>query len=738
MKKILVASAISSMLMLGCSDSPKQSEPDSAEQPVNAEVGVQDTAKMSLDNIKPMPAEKVNPFYVSWKTPYGLPPFEQIKSEHYGPAFEKAISDQKAEIAAIANNSEPASFANTIEALEYSGKLLTKVSNVFFNLTSADTNDELQAISKDISPKLSALSDDIYLSEPLFKRVKSVFDQRDSLTLRGDQKKLLVDTYTNFVRGGANLNAAQKDQLRLINAELSKLSLEFGNNLLAETNAFELVVENEKDLSGLSESVIAAAAETAKARGKEGKWVFTPNRPSSTPFLTYADNRELRKKMYMGYTMRGNNDNEHDNKNHLAKMSALRAQKAKLMGYESHAHFVLEERTAKTPDRVFNLLDKVWPAALAKAETEVVDMQELANKLGHKIQIEAWDWFYYAEKIRKDRYDLDEEATKPYFSLEATIDGVFITVNKLFGLTFKERTDLPKYHPDVRTWEVYNRDGELQGIFLGDYYVRESKRGGAWMNSYRKQFVDQNGQFNKPIIVNVLNYPRPAGGKPSLLTFDQAGTLFHEFGHALHGLLSDGHYPSQTGTSTPRDFVEFPSQVMENWMTEPEVLASFAKHYKTGEVIPQSMIDKIQAAGQFNQGFATTEYLAASLLDLAWHSHQDTTPKDAAKFEADIVKKYGLISQIAPRYRSTYFSHIFSGGYSAGYYSYIWSEILDADTYSAFKENGIFDQKTAQSFVDNILSKGGTRDPMESFRLFRGRPPKIEPLLEKRGLVIQK
>jgi peptidyl-dipeptidase Dcp len=737
MKKILVASAMSSMFVLGCSDNATNSEVADKAQSETTVVTSQESAKMNLENIKPLPAEKVNPFYLNWKTPYGMPPFDQIKPEHYGPAFEKAIAEQKADIAQITQNPQPATFANTIEALEYSGKLMSKVTNVFYNLTSADTNDELQAISKDISPKLSALSDDIFLSAALFQRVKSVYDQKETLKLRGDQKKLLVDTYTSFVRGGANLNDKQKDQLRAINAELSKLSLEFGNNLLAETNAFELVVEDENDLSGLSESVIAAAAETAKTRGKEGKWVFTPNRPSSTPFLTYADNRELRKKMYMGYTMRGNNNNEHDNKKHLAKMSALRAQKAKLMGYESHAHFVLEERTAKTPDRVFNLLDKVWPAALAKAETEVADMQALANKLGHKINIEAWDWFYYAEKIRKERYDLDEEATKPYFSLEATIDGVFITVNKLFGLTFKERDDLPKYHPDVRTWEVYNRDGELQGIFLGDYYVRESKRGGAWMNSYRKQFIDQDGKFNKPIIVNVLNYPRPAGGKPSLLTFDQAGTLFHEFGHALHGLLSDGHYPSQTGTSTPRDFVEFPSQVMENWMTEPEVLASFAKHYKTGEVIPQPMIDKIQAAGQFNQGFATTEYLAASLLDLAWHSHQDTEPKDAAKFEADIMKKYGLISQIAPRYRSTYFSHIFSGGYSAGYYSYIWSEILDADTYAAFKENGIFDQKTAQSFVDNILSKGGTRDPMESFRLFRGRPPMIEPLLEKRGLVIQ-
>ncbi len=729
MNKLALASAISLALLTACGGEQSNTAP-AAEQAA----AVQQKAG---ENKQTTPISVENPFFIQWDTPYGMPPFDKIKDEHYKPAFEKAIEEQKADVAAIASNAEAPTFANTIEALEYSGKLLTKVSNVFYNLTSADTNETLQAIASEISPKLSALNDDIRLSPELFQRVKAVYEKRNELGLREDQMKLLEDTYVSFVRGGANLNEEQKTQLREINGKLSELTIKFGNNLLADTNTFELVIDKKEDLAGLSEGVIAAAAETAKKRGKEGKWVFTPNRPSSTPFLTYADNRELRKQMYMGYIMRGDNNNENDNKKILAEISALRAQKAKLMGYESHAHFQLEERTAKTPDRVFDLLDKVWPAALDKARLEVADMQKMIDAEGGKFKFAAWDWFYYAEKIRKARYDLDEEATKPYFSLNATIDGVFYTVNKLFGLTVKERTDLPKYHEDVRTWEVYNRDGELQGIFLGDYYARESKRGGAWMNSYRKQFIDENGEFQKPIIVNVLNYPRPAGGKPSLLTFDQASTLFHEFGHALHGLLSDGHYPSQTGTATPRDFVEFPSQVMENWMTEPEVLANFAKHYETGEVIPTSMVEKIQAAGQFNQGFATTEYLAASLLDLAWHSHQDTTPKDANKFEKEVMAKYGLIEEIAPRYRSTYFSHIFAGGYSAGYYSYIWSEILDADTYDAFKENGIFDQKTAQSFVDNILAKGGTRDAMDSFRAFRGRDPKIEPLLKKRGLEIK-
>ena len=674
-----------------------------------------------------------NPFAKDYNTPYEAPDFSRIKPEHYMPAFKAAIAQQKQQIDAIVNNPAPATFANTIEAMEFSGDLLHRVSNVFFNLTSAETNDQLKAISKKVTPLLSAHDDDISLNAKLFDRVKAVYENKDKLNLATHQAKLLEDTYVDFVRGGANLNDSEKAQLRKLNSEISKLTLEFGDNLLAETNAFEIIIDNKADLAGLSPSVIAAAADTAKARGHEGKWVFTTHRPSITPFLTYADNRELRRQLYLGYINRANNNNANDNKDTLAKISALRAEKAKLMGYESHAHYVLEERTAQTPDKVYKLLDKIWPAAIDKAKAEVADMQALIDAEGGNFKLAAWDYAYYAEKIRKARYDLDEEQTRPYFALDATLKGAFYTANRLFGLTFKERTDLPTYHEDVRTFEVYDRDNSYIGLFYTDFYVRPGKRGGAWMNSYRKQYR-MNGQDVTPIIVNVLNYPRPTGDQPTLLTFDQASTLFHEFGHALHGLLSDGVYRSQTGTAVPRDYVEFPSQVMENWMTQPEVLAQFAKHYKTGEVIPQSLVKKIQAASQFNQGFATTEYMAATYLDLNWHSVTDTNVRPTATFETEGMDKLGLIKEISPRYRSTYFSHIFAGGYSAGYYSYIWSDVFGADAFQAFKENGIFDQKTAKAFRDNILSKGSSDDVLKLYRQFRGRDAEIAPLLKSRGL----
>ena len=676
---------------------------------------------------------QANPFAKDYDTPYEAPDFARIKPEHYMPAFKAAIAQQKQQIDAIVNNPEPATFANTIEAMEFSGDLLHRVANVFFNLTSAETNDQLKAISKEVTPLLSAHEDDISLNAKLFARVKAVYENKDKLNLATHQAKLLEDTYISFVRGGANLNDSEKAQLRKLNSEISKLTLTFGDNLLAETNAFEIVIDNKADLSGLSASVIAAAADTAKARGHEGKWVFTTHRPSITPFLTYADNRELRRKLYQGYINRANNDNANDNKDTLAKISALRAEKAKLMGYQSHAHFVLEERTAQTPDKVYKLLDKIWPAAIEKAKAEVADMQALIGKEGGNFELAAWDYAYYAEKIRKARYDLDEEQTRPYFALDATLKGAFYTANRLFGLTFKERTDLPTYHEDVRTFEVYDHDNSYIGLFYADFYVRPGKRGGAWMNSYRKQYR-MNGQDVTPIIVNVLNYPRPTADQPTLLTFDQASTLFHEFGHALHGLLSDGVYRSQTGTAVPRDYVEFPSQVMENWMTQPEVLAQFAKHYKTGEVIPQSLVKKIRAASQFNQGFATTEYMAATYLDLNWHSVTDTDIRPTATFETEGMDKLGLIKEITPRYRSTYFSHIFAGGYSAGYYSYIWSDVFGADAFQAFKENGIFDQKTAKAFRDNVLSKGSSDDVMKLYRQFRGRDADIAPLLKSRGL----
>ena len=675
-----------------------------------------------------------NPFFKPYDTYLGIPDFDKIKPEHYLPAFKAGIAQHKGEIQAIIDNPEAPSFANTIEAMEFSGELTSKVASVFYNLTGADTNDQLQKLSKEVSPMLSSASDDVLLNNKLFQKVKSVYDSRDSLKLNTAQSKLLEDTYKSFTRGGANLSEADKTQLRSLNDQLGKLSLEFGDNLLAETNAFELVIDNKDNLAGLPQDVINTAAATATKRGHEGKWVFTTSRPSITPFLTYADSRELREKIYNGYIMRGNNDNANDNKKILAKMAALRAERAQLMGYKTHAHFVLEERTAKTPENVYELLNKVWPAALGQAEAEVATMQELIDSEGGNFKLAGWDWWYYSDKIRVAKYSFNEQQTRPYFSLENTLKGVFYTANRLFGITVKERTDLPKYNDEVRTWEVYDKDGSLMAIFMGDYYVRDSKRGGAWMNSYRQQY-NMNGVKSTPIIVNVLNYPRPAAGEPSLLTFDEASTLFHEFGHALHGMLSDVEYRSQAGTSVPRDYVEFPSQVMENWMTQPEVLAQFAKHYKTGEVIPLELVKKIQAASKFNQGFATVEYMAATKLDLDWHTVTDFTPKDAAKFEAESLNKMGLIGEIAPRYRSTYFSHIFSGGYSAGYYSYLWSDILGADAFEAFKENGIFDQTTAEAFRNNILSQGGSKDPMLLYKQFRGKEAGIDPLLRSRGLL---
>ena len=723
MKKFALAPIALALAITGCVSTEKEQKNITNSAISMSRVDHVAAAKLALSN----------PFANAYNTPHEIPDFAKIKPSHYLPAFKAGIAAHQLEVAAIVNNPQAPTFSNTIEAIEFSGNLITRVSNVFYNLTSAETNDELKAIAKKVSPLLSAHSDDISLNAHLFSRIKSVYAQKDQLSLTPSQQKLLTDTYIGFVRSGANLNASEKDQIRQLNAELAKLTLLFGDNLLAETNSFEVVISNKNDLAGLSASVIDAAAATATARGHDGQWVFTTHRPSVTPFLTYADNRELRKQLYLGYTNRANNNNEFDNKETLAKIASLRVKRANLMGYESHAHFVLEERVAKTPQKVYELLNNIWPTALEKAKKEVADMQNLVDQEGGKFKIAAWDYAYYAEKIRKARYDLDEEQTRPYFALESTLQGVFYTANKLYGITVKERTDLPTYHEDVRTFEIYEADGTYIGLFLTDHYVRPGKRGGAWMNSYRKQY-NMDGKDSTPIIVNVLNYPRPTATEPTLLTFDQASTLFHEFGHAVHGLLSQGTYRSQTGTAVPRDFVEFPSQVMENWMLQPEVLAVFAKHYKTGKVIPQELVDKIQAASKFNQSFATTEYMAATLLDLNWHSLTDSKIRDTAKFEQDALEKLGLIDEISPRYRSTYFAHIFSGGYSAGYYSYIWSDVFGADAFAAFEENGIFDQKTAKAFRDNILSQGGSDDALKLYRQFRGRDANIEPLLKSRGL----
>ncbi len=677
--------------------------------------------------------EESNPFFSEYDTPFGVPPFSKIKEEHFMPAFKEGMKQQKREIEAIINNPETPTFENTIEAMERSGALLTKVSDVFDNLTSANTNDNLQEIAKEVTPLLSGHNDDINLNPNLFERVKQVYDKKDEIALSGEQSALLEKYYKNFVRGGANLDPEKQKRFREINEQLSLFSLQFGENILKEDNAFELVIDNEEDLAGLPQSAVKGAAETASERGYEGKWVFTLHKPSLIPFLQYSEKRGLREKMFKGYINRGDNGNELDNKEILSKMAALRVERANLLGYKTHADFILDENMAKTPDRVYKLLDQLWVAALPIAKKEAKDMQEMIKSEGNNFKLEAWDWWYYSEKVKKARYDLDDAALRPYFKLENVRDGAFAVATNLYGITFEERPDLPVYHPDVKAFEVKEADGKHIGILYTDYFPRASKRGGAWMNAYRKQFR-QDGKNITPVIANVCNFSKPTGDKPALLSFDEVETLFHEFGHALHGLLSNSTYHTISGTSVPRDFVELPSQIMENWASEPEVLKSYARHYETNEPIPDELIEKLENSGHFNQGFATVEYLAASFLDMDWHTLTEVKELDPVEFENNSLNKIGLIPEIVSRYRSPYFRHIFSGGYSSGYYSYIWAAVLDADAFEAFKENGLFDKKTALAFRENVLSKGGSDDPMTLYVKFRGAEPKIEPLLKRRGL----
>ncbi|MGD9488676.1 MAG: M3 family metallopeptidase [Calditrichaceae bacterium] len=677
--------------------------------------------------------EESNPFFSEYDTPFGVPPFSKIKEEHFMPAFKEGMKQQKREIEAIINNPETPTFENTIEAMERSGALLTKVSDVFDNLTSANTNDNLQEIAKEVTPLLSGHNDDINLNPNLFERVKQVYDKKDEMALSGEQSALLEKYYKNFVRGGANLDPEKQKRFREINEQLSLFSLQFGENILKEDNAFELVIDDEADLAGLPESVVKGAAEAAAERGYEGKWVFTLHKPSLIPFLQYSEKRDLREKMFKGYINRGDNGNELDNKEILSKMAALRVEKANLLGYKTHADFILDENMAKTPDRVYKLLDQLWDAALPIAKKEAKDMQEMIKSEGNNFKLEAWDWWYYSEKVKKARYDLDDAALRPYFKLENVRDGAFAVATNLYGITFEERPDLPVYHPDVKAFEVKEANGAHIGILYTDYFPRASKRGGAWMNAYRKQFR-QDGKNITPVIANVCNFSKPTGDKPALLSFDEVETLFHEFGHALHGLLSNSTYHTISGTSVPRDFVELPSQIMENWASEPEVLKSYARHYETNEPIPDELIEKLENSGHFNQGFATVEYLAASFLDMDWHTLTEIKELNPVEFENNSLNKIGLIPEIVSRYRSPYFRHIFSGGYSSGYYSYIWAAVLDADAFEAFKENGLFDKKTALAFRENVLSKGGSDDPMTLYVKFRGAEPKIEPLLKRRGL----
>ncbi len=676
-----------------------------------------------------------NPLLEDFDTPFEVPPFEKIQEHHFIPALEEGMKRQKDMIRVIIENPQKPTFENTLVALDNSSILLDRIQSIFDNLLSANTNKEMQDIAKAMAPVLSKHQDDIRLNYALFQRIKTVYKQKDKLNLTPEQHMLLQKTYKDFVRGGANLNSGEQEKLRKINEKLSVLTLKFGDNVLAETNDYMLIIEDEKELKGLPESAIKAAAETATQKGQDGKWVFTLHKPSLIPFLQYADDRNLREKIYMAYINRGNNGNEHDNKNIISDMIQLRLERANLLGYDTHAAYVLEKNMAETPENVYKILNNLWDAALPVAKNERKEMQKIIDRQGGNFKLASWDWWYYAEKLRKEQYDFDENSVRPYFQLQNVLNGVFDVANRLYGLQFSERSDLPKYHDDVRIFEVKQGDKEHIGILYMDFFPRESKRGGAWMSSFRKQ-SQRGGVFIKPVTTIVCNFSKPTDNKPALLSHDEVLTLFHEFGHALHGLLSECTYNKLSGTSVPRDFVELPSQIMENWASEPEVLKLFARHYETGETIPDELLEKLENSKHFNQGFATVEYLAASFLDMDWHTIKNADSLSITEFENNSLNKIGLIPEIISRYRSTYFQHIFSSGYSAGYYSYVWAEVLDADAFEAFREKGLFDQQTASGFREHILKNGGTEEPMTMYKKFRGKEPSIEPLLRRKGLKI--
>ena len=676
-----------------------------------------------------------NPFFHEYETPFNVPPFDRIEVGHYMPAFEAGMKNQTENIELIINQKAKPTFVNTIEAFSGSGELLTRVRTVFSCLTSANTNPELEKLNAQVSPVLSKYFDGIYMNKALFARVKTVYDNKAAFKLDGEQGKLLDETYKTFVRNGINLDDDKQARLREVNERLSILTVKFGQNLLAENNRFQLVIDKKSDLAGLPESSTTAAAAAAKNNGLDGKWLFTLHNPSALPFLQYADNRSLREAIYKGYTSKCNHGDDLDNNTISAEIAALRVERAELLGYANHAAYVLEESMAKTPDAVNKFLAELWTPAIAVAKNEAEQMQALMNETSNKPQsLEAWDWQYYAEKVRQAKYKLDAEALRPYFKLENVREGIFTLCDKLYGLKFEQISEIPLYHPEAVAYEVKNDDGSHLGVLYMDFHPRESKRSGAWMTSYRKESY-KDGKRVAPVISIVCNFTRPSADTPALLTADEVETFFHEFGHALHGLTANTKYYALSGTSVPRDFVELPSQIMENWAFEPEMLALYAKHYQTDEIIPDELVKKMDEASKFNQGFATVEYLAASILDMNYHTLTDKTTPNVAEFEKASMDAIGLIQQIAPRYRSTYFQHIFSGGYSAGYYSYIWAEVLDSDAFAKFKESGdIFNREIAASFRKNILEQGGTKDPMEMYKAFRGAEPEVKHLLKKRGL----
>ncbi|MFH2108403.1 MAG: M3 family metallopeptidase [Chrysiogenia bacterium] len=683
-----------------------------------------------LQPIAAQQAQKDNPFFQARTTPFQTPPFDKITIGHYLPAFQEGIKREQAEIDAIAASRKAPNFANTIAAMDHSGIFLSDVGAVFYSLLSAETSPELQAIAREVSPLLSAHNDNISLNEKLFARVKAVYDQKQKLTLTAEESFLLENTYKGFIRSGALLNAVQKARLRQINSELSLLGLKFGENLLAETNSSYIVVENQEDLAGLPDGVVAAAAETAKTMNLPGKWVFNAQKPSWIPFLQYAQVRKLREALYACYFMRGDRDNANDNKEIVKKIVLLRAERAKLLGYPTHAHFVLEERMAKDPDTVMSFLQKLWTPALERARNEATEMQAIIDREKGGFQLASWDWWHYAEKLRQEKYAIDDSLLRPYFSLENVKQGIFVLCEKLYGLRFDKLEGLPVYHSEVEVYEVKEANGSHVGLLYMDFHPRPGKRGGAWSGGLRREYYEK-GKRVAPISTLVCNFTRPAAGAPSLLSIDEVNTFFHEFGHSLNTLFANGVYRSR---SVARDAVELPSQIMENWALEPELLKLYARHYQSGEVIPAELVEKLKKGSLFNQGFETVEYLAACILDMAWHTLTGKQAPDVHSFEAGVMASLGLMESILPRYRTPYFNHMISG-YSAGYYSYIWSGVLDKDAYEAFKEKNIFDRATAKSFRENILAKLGTEDALTLYKRFRGAEPKIEPLLRSRGLL---
>ena len=673
----------------------------------------------------------MNPFLNDYETPFKIPPFEEIEFAHYEPAFDIGMKEHLKEIEEIANNQQEPTFENTIEAMERSGETLDKVANVFFNLLGSNTNDDMDALAMKISPKLSAHNDSILLNKELFKRIKELFDNKGSFNLTTEQNRLLEETYKRFIRSGANLDNQSMERLTQINSSLSSLSVQFDQNVLKETNSYSMVIENEEDLDGLPAEEIRQASLLADSEGQSGKWVFKPTRVSMYPFLTYSTQRDLREELYNSYIQRGDNDNAYDNKEIIAEMISLRKEKASMMGFDSHSDYVLDNTMAKTPENVNKLLQTIWKPGVEKAKGEVEEMQKLISDEGGNFELAAWDWWHYSEKLRQEKFDFKEEEVKPYFSEDKVLAGAFDVAQKLFDITFTERNDLPKYRENIRSFIVEDLNKKVIGIFYTDFTLRPNKGGGAWMNTFRSQ-SKFDGEII-PIVINVCNFPPENADGVSLLSFEQVETLFHEFGHGLHGLLSDAQYPSLSGTSVTRDYVEFPSQMMENWAREPSVIKTFAKHYETGETIPEDLLNKISAAGTFNEGFATTEYVAAAHLDMAYHTDQGLI-EDIDKFEDETLNDLGLIPEIESRYRSTYFGHIFAGGYSSGYYSYLWTEVLEADAFEAFKDKGLFNKETADKLKKYVYAAGNTDDLMTQYVRFRGKEPEIEPLLKKRGL----